>query len=302
MQFRNLVLSGGSFKASAFIGCYKYIEEHGHADSIQNIIGSSAGSIIGFMICLGYTWKQMREFVATEATKFADQEIDIENIFNIFYTLGVDDGAEAIKVFERAFNIKYPKLEPNITFINFVKLTGKNFIVCGSNISTASISYFGVDTTPDMEVTTALRISVSIPLIMTPVIYKDNLYVDASLFNNFPIEYFYDKNIPFIDTLALTVASQGAQPNLENLNMLAYMKLMLESIFNRVNYKKEKLISSITNVIVEIILDDDMFDLEKFKLIMDTKSLDRYIEHGYDQIKTKLEQDHDSAVVEETNV
>ena len=300
MQFRNLVLSGGSFKASAFIGCYKYIEEHGHVDCIQNIIGSSAGSVIGFMICLGYTWKQMREFVAIEATKFVDQEIDIENIFNIFYTLGVDDGTEAIKVFERAFTFKYPKHEPNITFINLVKLTGKNFIVCGSNISTSSISYFGVDTTPDMEVMIALRISVSIPLIMTPVIYKDNLYVDASLFNNFPIEYFYDKNLPFTDTLALTVSSPpGVQPNLENLNMLAYMKLMLESVFNRVNYKKKKLIASITNVIVEIVIDDDMFDFEKFKLIMDTKSLDRYIEHGYDQIKTKL--NHDSAVVDETN-
>jgi predicted acylesterase/phospholipase RssA len=311
-QFRNIVLSGGAFKASAFIGCYKYLEEHGGTESVRNVIGSSAGSIIGFLICLGYTWKQMRDFVVVEAKAFSEQEIDIESIFNIFYTLGIDDGAEAIRVFERALQTKYPNHDVHMTFLTLAKITGKNFVVCGSNITTASATYFGVDTTPHMEVTKALRISVSIPMIMTPVIEGNDLYVDASLFNNFPIEYFHDKNLPFTDTLALIISTPSSPIALDNLNMLAYMKLMLESIFKRVNQKKEKLMSSPTNVIVDIVLEDDMFDFEKFKLIMDSNSLDKFIDHGYSQLHNILvvqehEHEHatvinqDAAVEDETN-
>ena len=286
-SYKSIVLSGGSFKASAFIGCYKYLEENNLSSTIVNVIGSSAGSIVGLFICLGYTWKEMREFAAVEAAAFAAREVDIENLFDIFDTLGIEDGVDICKVFERAIaKKKYPA---NITFADFAKLTGKNLVVCGSNVTKASIEYFCVDKTPQMEVVQAIRISVALPLVVRPVFLNDMLYVDASLFNNFPIEYFHDNEKPFTDTIALLVSSGDmANTTSSDINLLSYLSLILDSVFERLNKKEPKLVHDNTsNKVVKILLEDgkSMFDLNTFKLHMDTAILDDYIERGYEVCK-----------------
>jgi predicted acylesterase/phospholipase RssA len=283
--YKNIVLSGGSFKASAFIGCFKYLEEECLSSTIINVIGSSAGAIVGLFICMGYTWKDMREFAAVEAAAFAAREVDIENLFDIFDTLGIEDGVDICKVFERALKYKNPNIDTNINFYDFAKLTGRNLVVCGSNVTRAEIEYFCVDKTPLMGIIDAIRISVALPLVVRPVFLNDMLYVDASLFNNFPIEYFHDTGNPFEDTIALLVSS-GDLPltTSTDINLLSYMNLILDSVFERMNKKEPKLIqTNSSNKIIKILLEDgkSMFDLNTFKLHMDTAILDDYIERGY---------------------
>ena len=290
MQYRNIVFSGGAFKSTAFIGCIKYLEEQDLSKDIINIIGSSAGAIAGLLFTLGYSSSEMRDFAIKELTEFKNRDVDIESLFNIFYTLGIDDGEEHIKVFRRALTMK--GLASNATFLDIAKHTGKNYVVCGSNLTTAKVEYFSVDTTPDMEIALAVRISTAVPFLITPVFHKGQVYVDASLFNNFPTEYFCMPMRPFTDTIALTVhESIEKTKNAESeLDLLSYTRLMLMAAFVRINTKDSLIESSATNKIIDIIVDTDAFDVETFKLRADIKDIDSNIDIGYKSVLEALKQ------------
>lgn len=269
----NLSLSGGAFKASAFIGCITYLEDHDMMKDIQNVIGSSAGAIIGMLICLGFNAAEMREFVVSELQGFIDQEVELENLFNIFYSLGVDDGSNHVRVFEKALSLK--NIPINVTFGQLQDHSIRNLIICGSNLTTSEIEYFCAKNTPDMEVTMAVRISISIPFIVQPVFYNNMVYVDASLFNNNPSNYF-EKN-----TLCLLISSppSSAIASLEDLNLLSYTHLMMTSVFKRMNQK-----DLTTDLVVDIVIDDEDFDVETFKLRACVTDIDKYIAIGHASI------------------
>jgi predicted acylesterase/phospholipase RssA len=130
-----------------------------------------------------------------------------------------------------------------------------------------------------MKIVKALRISVALPLVIAPVWLDDMLYVDASLFNNFPIDYFAE------NTLSLLVESSELSPTTpKDINLLGYMKLIMDATYERLNSKDPKHVVSPSNKIVSILMDDGkgMFDLNTLKLHMDNSVLDEYIARGYE--------------------
>ena len=52
-----LVLSGGGAKGFAYIGALKALAEEGV--SIDYVVGTSIGALIGSLVCVGYTWKEL---------------------------------------------------------------------------------------------------------------------------------------------------------------------------------------------------------------------------------------------------
>jgi hypothetical protein len=75
----------------------------------------------------------------------------------------------------------------DITFSELYSLTNKKIIIYGTNYRLGRSEIFSFENTPDMSILLAIRISISVPVIFTPVIYNDNYYVDGALTNNFPI-------------------------------------------------------------------------------------------------------------------
>lgn len=285
--FHNLILSGGAFKASAFIGCLKYLEENDMLKNINNVIASSAGSIIGFLFCAGLDMKMLAAFMKKGIQKYVEKEIEIDDVLDIFDTLGIDDGKIFTDLAAEILTSRYKKKD--ITFVDFAKVTGKNLVILGSNISLAKTEYFSVDTTPLMSVITALRISISIPFVMKPVVMNNMFYIDASLFNNFPIEYFDNSERPFQDTIALYLQCNLAEPNTKDVNLFKYMRIIFDAMFVKLNEKQKPLGKN--NIVIEMNFPDDSygFDINTLKLIMDEKSMHKYIDLGYNSIKDKLE-------------
>ena len=285
--FHNLILSGGAFKASAFIGCLKFLEERDMLKNIHNVISSSAGSIIGFLFCAGLDMKSLTQFMKKGIQKYVDKEIEVDAILDIFDTLGIDDGQIFIDLASEILKSRYQKKD--ITFLEFAKVTGKNLVILGSNISIAKTEYFSVDTTPLMSVVTALRISISIPFVMKPVVLNNMFYIDASLFNNFPIEFFDNSTRPFQDTIALYLRCNMSEPNTKDVNLFKYMRIIFDAMFIKLNEKQN--LTGKNNIIVEMSFPDDSygFDTNTLKLIMDEKSMNKYIEIGYNSIKEKLD-------------
>jgi len=188
---KNLVLSGGSMKGLAYIGMIKCIEEYDIVKKIDNFVGTSIGACVCFCLLIGYTYEELYDvFINLDINKA--RNINVDNILNFGTTYGVDNGEKIVKIL-KVFLKK--KLQVNsITFAELYEKTQKNITIIGSCLNTTSVEYFNLKNNPNMDVIDALRISISIPLFFTPVIYDNKYYVDGALTNNYPIENCVNNN------------------------------------------------------------------------------------------------------------
>jgi NTE family protein len=194
-----LCFSGGGIKGFSFIGILEKLLESNiiELDKINKYVGTSVGSIISFFLILGYTIQEIKDFVLTFNFSKLNGDVDCVNLFQ-HYGINTGDKMKLLftKFLENKFNIK------DITFEELFNLTQKHLLVIGTNLTKGREELFSLETTPTMSVITAIRISISVPIIFTPVNFNDNLYVDGALVNNFPINYcqtnttygFYIKN------------------------------------------------------------------------------------------------------------
>jgi len=191
LMVKNLVLSGGSMKGLAYIGMIKCIEEYDIVKKIDNFIGTSIGACVCFCLLIGFTYEELYDvFINLDINKA--RNINVDNILNFGTTYGVDNGEKIVKIL-KVFLKK--KLHVNsITFSELYEKTQKNITIIGSCLNTTSVEYFNLKNNPNMDVIDALRISISIPLFFTPVIYENKYYVDGALTNNYPIDICVNNN------------------------------------------------------------------------------------------------------------
>jgi predicted acylesterase/phospholipase RssA len=168
-MFKNLVLSGGGFGCLIFIGFIKYFEEHNMLKDIENIVTCSGGCFIGLALCLGYTYQELFNFVLQEinSVELGSNHIDLDNFDNLINEFGFFDTEPIHKVLQHMVKFKLQKT--SITFMELAKLTGKNLVVCVTNLTHNKAEYFSVDTTPDLNVVDAICMSSAIPIIFTPL-------------------------------------------------------------------------------------------------------------------------------------
>lgn len=277
-MYNNLVLSGGAFKCSAFIGCLKFLEENNHVSNIKNVIGSSAGSIIACLYCLGFTADAMRDIFIKSFALYTNRELDsdVENMFDFIDKMGIEDAEVISKMLSDILLNKYNVSE--ISFIELAKKTGKNLIITGSNLSLVKTDYFSVNTHPDMSIYQAIRISISIPYIFKPVIFNEMLYTDASLFNNFPLDFF-DSKIPYQNTISILLETKNTI-DIKKLNIFNYTRVLFDAVFYKLNGEYKTGIEK-NNIIIKINFEDNSFD---FGAKINENMLDKYIEQGYTYI------------------
>lgn len=182
-----LVLSGGAVKGLSQIGALHCLESHGLLKDIHTIAGTSAGSMVGLMYCIGY--QPMELFKVLKLIDFkSTKKIETYNIINKY---GFDDGSRMILVLEKLMNAK--NYNKDITFKELYKKTNINLIVTGTCVNDKKVYYFSHNNYPKMRVLDAVRISISIPVLFTPVIYENKVFVDGGCMDNFPIHLFNDR-------------------------------------------------------------------------------------------------------------
>lgn len=198
--YNTLVLSGGGVHVTAFIGVIDKLRYE--LSSLRNIVGSSGGAIIALSIAIGLDARQIkRVFMSiTETHRHTDPVIDTAMVISF--------GLIRPTFLEELMNtlFKLLNLSTSITFAELAKLTGKNLVVCTTNITKGKVMYFSTDTTPLTLVQHALIMSCSIPLLFPPYSYEGCLYVDSIFTKNFPIEY--AKNKFAGATLGLNIVSR----------------------------------------------------------------------------------------------
>lgn len=179
-----LVLSGGGIFGVTHLGALRVLENNKIIDNVKTICGTSVGAIIGCLLSMGYTSTELYSFIQT---------LDFKKLVNIEFNkmtthLGLDDGSRMTYVISRL--MKKKGFNKDITFKELYEKTQIKLLITATCLNRNCACYFSHETSPEMEVLIAIRMSMSIPIFFTPVNYKNELYTDGGGFDNYPIHLF----------------------------------------------------------------------------------------------------------------
>lgn len=285
-MYTNLVISGGGVKGVALLGCVEVLERYDMLKSIKNYIGCSIGSVVSLMLVCNYSYTELKDFVYTFVlNEINEKQIDVNNMFGIFTTYGLDNGSIIYSIVDKLLTLK--NLDVNISFMSLTKKTGKNLIITGANISDSQYEYFSVDTTPDMSIKTAIRISTSYPIIFTPVIYNEKYYVDAGLYNNFPLQYFLN-NVN--TTIGISFASTQHNSDKEQpfQSFIEYIIHMITSVLTKMTLLQSDHQLFSEHICLINIPDVSLINFDTLAFNLDESMIMNYIQIGKEQMEKFL--------------
>lgn len=179
-----LVFSGGGVKGFALIGAAMWFETHFSFKRIRVYSGVSIGAAISALLCIGYTPSELLECLLKVPLHHL-QQIRVRGLFESNF--GLDSGEYLMAFLIDLFLNK--GVSPDITFGQVQTHLGKQLVIVGSCLETASPVYFNTLDTPNTPVLTAIRISCSIPFLFHMVKYAGQSFVDGFLTDSFPMDY-----------------------------------------------------------------------------------------------------------------
>lgn len=235
-MINTLCISGGGIKGICVLGCIKNLIKNNiiSLNNIKNYYCCSIGSILSFLFIVGlstknicYIWKKLN--LEKYKLKF-DFDKFVKN-------KGINNATNIMIILQTVLYKKTNKYD--ITFMELYKLYDIKLNIVVTNITLLKEELLSYDTTPNMSVMVAIRMSISLPIIFSPVLYKNNYYIDGGVINNFPIKYITTKNYIGIITQFYPVNN--------NLNIINII-LRCFSIFQKIS--NEKNIKNYNNIIL----------------------------------------------------
>ncbi len=178
----------------AHVGVMKALEQEGMLSCVKEMIGISAGSLFCLLWVLGYTLDEL-ERLAVEFDFRLLRNIEPENVFLFPETFGLDDGKSLEKLIVSILRQKgFP---PTATFSDIEKRCPVALRCYATELQTSRIREFSTSLTPTMEVRMAIRASMSLPFLYTPVKdpHSEALLMDGGLLNNLPMVFLQEHQI-----------------------------------------------------------------------------------------------------------
>ncbi|RYZ49713.1 MAG: patatin [Sphingobacteriales bacterium] len=238
--YRNLVLEGGGIRGIAYAGAIEVLEENRLTDSIEQVAGTSVGALAGCLIALGYDAGEMKSILMElRLQTFNDGRWLFPggiNRFNKQY--GWYRGA-SLETWIGKFIARKTGSE-HTSFAQLHKLRQadiryKELYITATNLSSQKLTVFSYETYPDMEIKTAVRASVSIPLYYGAVFLDKagrrmdqpldgvayDVFVDGGIIANYPLGLF-DSIGPNKATLGLKLERRAQIEQGDSRNIAPY--------------------------------------------------------------------------------
>lgn len=197
-KIKNISFAGGGFYGYGEVGALKEMEKYSEYFDLQNIKGVSVGSIIAALYSINYSIDELSEIIF---------KLDIDSLirdnyvayYNLYEKFGMYEAKKLELEIERLICVK-----TNIKNCTFCQIE-KNLTIISTNLNYQCPVFFNKENTPEMPISKAVRMSISYPLIMAPVLYKGDLYGDGGEFINYPINTFSNLE----ETIGITFASHN---------------------------------------------------------------------------------------------
>jgi NTE family protein len=218
----------------AHVGVLKALKANGLLTCVKEVTGISAGAFFALLYVLDYTVEQI-ERLATEMDFTSLGSIDPEDILLFPLTFGLNSGEGIERLITSV--LKQKGFSPDVTFAQLDQSI--KFRCYATELQTTKIKEMSVRATPDMKVVTAVRASMSFPLMFSPVKEGNALLVDGGLLHNMPLVFLTEDEIQ--ETLCVFFAVKPRvviEPVEEVLNFVKYLYEAAIDMRNRPYLKK----------------------------------------------------------------
>jgi len=181
-----LCFSSGGFQGLLFIASLKCLVDNKYINlnKINTFVGTSIGAVISFFLIIGYTPEELYIFFKNYNYKNIELQLDLLTLEKNLENFGLDDCNSCIELITFLFEKKYKLKLSKLTLKDLFILTKKNFIINTTNFTKGKEVILSAKTTPKLLVIQALKMTICIPIIYTPVLYKNEYYLDGALCNH----------------------------------------------------------------------------------------------------------------------
>lgn len=262
MTIKHLVFSGGGPSLFQTLGSIQHVAETKFIDlnTIETIYGTSAGAIIGALICLKYDWQTIYDYMIKRPWHDVFN-INIQQLLDIYTKKGLY-GMETIQTcFKPLLDAKDMSLDITLKELyEYSKIELHMFTFEINNFQTEDISYL---THPNLSLITALQMTCCLPFIITPVCMDGKCYIDGGIFCNYPLKYCIASGKPEQEILGIkTQYDNETKNNVDNNSTI--LDFILCFLFNIIN----RLIDKQTNIKNEIITNTNKLSIDGIRMAL----------------------------------
>ena len=199
-KYEYLVLAGGGMKGLAYCGAVEVLEKHGILKNIKGFSGASAGAIMASLLALGYTSAELKVEIS---------KIDFAKIIgmNGGYIKGAVDIYRVIKNYGMSVGDYFTQIiselierktgNKDYTIDDLYRDKKITLVINSTDMNHNKTIYFYPNHSDkafrNMPIRKAIRMSMSIPILLEPVRFNDCLCVDGGLLDIFPLHVFDGK-------------------------------------------------------------------------------------------------------------
>ncbi|MEH2425092.1 MAG: patatin-like phospholipase family protein [Nostoc sp.] len=278
-KYKNLALQAGGVLGTAYVGAVQALEEKGILESLERVAGASAGAIMGTLIALRFSPVEIEKIMLNlDFSNFTDPT----NIVNLVQNYGYYAGDFFLQWME---DLIATKLTKTATFEDLVNAGFRDLYIFATDLTARGLREFSYRSTPDAQIASAVRASMSIPFFFQAwkfpnAIPDDHIYIDGGLILPYPLwtfDYppFTSEEKHNVDTLGISLKSESSP---DGLRKSFDMKEYVESLFEAVSSMR---ISS-TNQLRTISVDTLSISPTNFEISMDDKR--KLAKSGYDAV------------------
>lgn len=220
------IFGGGAIRGLAYLGALQAMQEVGV--NIKAYAGSSVGAVFAAYAALDYTCEEFRTvFDEVNFDLFRDVRLDLAKKFAIskgeHFLEWIRAGIE-----KKFYGEQYSKNNNKpVTF----KDIDKDLFVITSNINGCEPYIFSKYTTPDFEVAKAVHVSTSLPGLLEPYEYENNVLIDGDMMKSWPMWRVHELLCPK-DCRIIEFRLEGAKcwPNVKN--SVEYLNAVFATLSN----------------------------------------------------------------------
>lgn len=176
------IFGGGGIRGLAYCGAYKAMLENNI--KLTGCAGSSIGAVFASLLSLGYTYNEIYEILADVSYEmFIDINVDFKK------ELAISKGKIFLewireKIEKKFYGDNYKKGEmPEVRFCDIKS----KLIIYSVDLTNLKFKEFSSQKTPDFEIARAVRASVSMPGLFTPLELDNAMIVDGDLLKSTPL-------------------------------------------------------------------------------------------------------------------
>ena len=231
-MIKNIVFAGGGFKGWAYIGTLNALKEYIPFENIENVIGTSVGSLFGLMYVLQMDPDFLLDYIINLNIKdLVDIDID-----SILINQSLVKGEMFTQIVRELISFK---IDPECTFKELKQYSKILFSVNALNITDSKLEYFNFELTPDVKLIDAIRASSSLPILFPSYCINEKYYFDGGLCNNCAVDM-----VDELCTLAFDISHTASKSSFRLYDFLNSIVEITNNFYSKNNDNIYKILDS----------------------------------------------------------